>query len=371
MADWKAFWLREFLKILSGDYRIKTLFIQPSRFQVPFLWSRGQKRPFLIEKKNPNFFIYHPFHPLPLGRFRWIHYINSISLSMQIKYLIKKLELKNPFLFTTYPWWSIYLLRKCGERGNIFYYADEYAEYPGGTEKWKKFIYKLTEIHISSSDIVLAVNDHLLQKAKKLNKNSFLFPNAAPENLLSIELNEEGDREIILGYLGRINDRIDFELLSLVAENYPDFRIEFLGGIEAGAGKYTINGVNKLKTFPNVSFLPPVHQEKVGEHIKRWSLALIPLLINPLTMGISPLKLYEYCAIGLPVVSVKIPGVQPLKDVIYIAEDKKDFVKKIREAIEEDKTKKAKRKRAISEKYTWRHRVEEFITIVKKSYSIS
>lgn len=366
MAEWKVFWLREFLEILSQDLGVKVVFIQPSRFQIPFVLSRGQSRPFLIERKNQNLYIYHPFHPFPFGRFKIIHYINSFSLSLQIRYLVRRLKLESPFLFTTYPLWSMYLMGKCGEKGRIFYYADEYAEYPGGSENWKRFVYRLTEIHISNSDIVLAVNFHLKEKAKKLNQKVFLLPNAASENVLSFYPTTNEEKSTVIGYMGRINDRIDFELVEFIVKRYPQYKVEFLGGIEAGATSYTYNWIERLKKYSNIFFLPPVSSEKVAEHIKRWKVAIIPFIINPLTQGISPLKLYEYCAIGLPVVTVDIPGVYPLKEIIYIAKNPDDFVEKIKIAIEENDKNKGIRKELIQKKHTWKKRCEEFIKIVEE-----
>lgn len=364
MAEWDIFWLKEFFEILSQKFGVKVLFIQPSRFQIPFLLPRGQKSPFLIDK-NQNLYIYHPFHPLPFGRFKVIHFLNSTSLSIQIRYLITKLNLENPFLFTTYPWWSMYLMGRCGEKGRIFYYADEYAEYPGGTEWWKRFIYKLTEEHIRKSDIVLTVNSFLYEKAKKINPSTFLFPNACPQKFVREVVNSKSSNEVIIGYLGRINDRIDFELLEEVISKKPEWKFQFVGGVEAGTTEYTLRAVERLKKMKNVELKGPVPQAQVPSLLREWSVAIIPFKKTPLTMGISPLKLYEYCGLGIPVVSVDIPGIEPLKEIVYIADTSKEFLEKIEIALSENKSQREKRREKIKTQHIWETRAREFYKMIK------
>jgi len=60
--------------------------------------------------------------------------------------------------------------------------------------------------------------------------------------------------------------------------------------------------------------------------------------MNELTLAANPLKLREYLAAGLPVVSSAIPEAEKLKHVLHVARDRAHFLESIRQIIESGKT---------------------------------
>jgi glycosyltransferase involved in cell wall biosynthesis len=99
--------------------------------------------------------------------------------------------------------------------------------------------------------------------------------------------------------------------------------------------------------------------------------AIVPFQVNENTKGNDLLKLYDYLAMGKPVVSTNIGGAVDLKEVIRIAEDPKDFLKSIEELLvnpgsEDDVT---QRKR-LALKNSWCARIGELEALVKRSLQI-
>ncbi|MBQ5347017.1 MAG: glycosyltransferase, partial [Ruminococcus sp.] len=70
-----------------------------------------------------------------------------------------------------------------------------------------------------------------------------------------------------------------------------------------------------------------------------FSVCTIPFLVNDITQATSPIKLFEYMALGKPIVTTAMNECKKYKSVM-IAEDKKDFLEKIEKAIkyEEENT---------------------------------
>jgi len=89
--------------------------------------------------------------------------------------------------------------------------------------------------------------------------------------------------------------------------------------------------------------------------------------INELTEFINPLKLYEYLAVGKPIVSVPLPEVHHLSPYVYIAEPN-DFSNKIRLALESDDCTKQQARRDEAQKHSWDARVCTMIQTINESF---
>ncbi len=72
--------------------------------------------------------------------------------------------------------------------------------------------------------------------------------------------------------------------------------------------------------------------EELPAYCKAFDVALNPFEINELTLAANPLKVREYLAAGLPVVSTDIPEVRVLDDCV-IGTDHEDFIHKIEQAL--------------------------------------
>jgi glycosyltransferase involved in cell wall biosynthesis len=59
---------------------------------------------------------------------------------------------------------------------------------------------------------------------------------------------------------------------------------------------------------------------------------MIPFLINEITESTSPIKLFEYMALGKPIVTTNIAECQKYKSVL-IAVDHQDYIRKIDQAL--------------------------------------
>jgi len=98
---------------------------------------------------------------------------------------------------------------------------------------------------------------------------------------------------------------------------------------------------------------------------------LIPFKINRLTLASNPIKLYEYLSAGKPVVSTALPEVcENASDLVYIARDEEDFVRKVEEAVKEAESPNKElimRRINFAKENSWEKRIE---TIEKLLQSI-
>lgn len=121
-----------------------------------------------------------------------------------------------------------------------------------------------------------------------------------------------------IGLVGRLNDRIDWDLVERLVWVRPDWHLVVVGPIHR-AGVATRDALGRLEGSPNFHLLPAVPHREMPAYLARLDVCLIPYRITQGTQGVHPNKLYEYLAAGRPVVSTPLPAVEEFGDVVRTA----------------------------------------------------
>jgi glycosyltransferase involved in cell wall biosynthesis len=149
-----------------------------------------------------------------------------------------------------------------------------------------------------------------------------------------------------IGYVGSLNFWFDVESVRRAALEHPEWRFVLIGRIES-------RNVDVLRSFPNVVFLGEVHYRDLARHLSEVDVAIIPFLKNALTMATNPIKLYEYFACGLPVVSARLPEVEQFTGSVYLADNPAQFVRQIENALSENDAGLRRQRISIAERESW------------------
>ncbi len=78
----------------------------------------------------------------------------------------------------------------------------------------------------------------------------------------------------------------------------------------------------------NLHFLGLKPQRQLPAYLAHCDVGLIPWVVNDITQATSPLKVYEYLAMRVPVVAPNLPPLTGMPGV-YLARDRQDFLAKI------------------------------------------
>ncbi|MCW3074053.1 MAG: hypothetical protein JWP69_1122 [Flaviaesturariibacter sp.] len=122
-------------------------------------------------------------------------------------------------------------------------------------------------------------------------QSALAFDSAVPENLKSIIAKEKP----IVGYFGALAPWLWYELIEEVTLNMPDFEFIFIGPDYYG-------GVARLPQRENVHYLGVVDYKTLPSVAKHFDVAIIPFAPGQIAKTTSPLKLFEYFALQIPVV---------------------------------------------------------------------
>lgn len=107
-------------------------------------------------------------------------------------------------------------------------------------------------------------------------------------------------------YVGTIDTRLDTEGVAAIAAARPDLSIVLLGPVPDA------DYIRPLRGIPNVHVHPGVGRSELVAALRNCHVSLLAHRRTPLTEAMSPLKVYEYLAAGLPVVSIDLPPVRSL-----------------------------------------------------------
>ena len=124
-------------------------------------------------------------------------------------------------------------------------------------------------------------------------------------------------------YVGVVQERVDLDLLCAAAQGS--------GVPVVVAGPADPAAVHQLEGAGAI-VLGPVDHAAVPGLLRRAAVGLVPHHVNEFTTSMDPMKLLEYLAAGLPVVTTPLPGAHDLSRRVLVADGVPEFVAAVREA---------------------------------------
>ena len=139
-------------------------------------------------------------------------------------------------------------------------------------------------------------------------------------------------RRPLLLYVGSLDSRLDIPGLGALAAALPDTEIALVGPLLDEAH------LAPLGTHPNVTVHAPVRREEVTALVRCADAGLIPHASSELTRAMSPLKLYEYLAGGLPVVAADLGPVRGVSEAVTLVPVGGGYAKAARTALRQGRS---------------------------------
>ena len=131
----------------------------------------------------------------------------------------------------------------------------------------------------------------------------------------------------VIGYFGALAKWFDYELIVRLSTERPQYNILLIGwDFDQSLSKY------RLEDFKNIKFIGPVDYKELPYFAAWFDVSIIPFIVNAVTQSTSPIKLFEYMALGKPIVTTDMPECRLYKSPL-VAKDHADFILKIDHAL--------------------------------------
>jgi glycosyltransferase involved in cell wall biosynthesis len=334
--------------------------------KVPARWRRWEAVVPRIRRLEAGLWTLTPPPLLPFGNMRpFVNRLNQEAISLYLMTALGRLGFRDYLLWTYLPT-SVHLLDRLSPAAVVYHCVDEHSAFPGFVAAGvvKGYDDELTR----RADLVVTTAANLKASREALNSNTHHVPNAADvghfKQALDPGLEEPADIAYLprprIGVVGVHDERLDVEALEALSAADPAWQIVMVGPLQPGDVDES-----RLRRLPNLHILGGRPRADLPAYLRGLDVALIPYRLNELSRNIFPLKLFEYLAAGLPVVSSALPELELFRGLVGLAAGPAEFPGLVRQALEEDTAAERERRVKLAEENTWEHRVEEISGLVE------
>jgi teichuronic acid biosynthesis glycosyltransferase TuaH len=247
-------------------------------------------------------------------------------------------------LVMLYPHY-LYLRDQLRPDVSVYYNVDDYALY------WPRQADRVRELEramVRSADVTVCVArlraDELKAAVPEAAGRIHHIPHGAPTPFLAatpMERPGEPPADIahlprpLLGYIGSMEDRVDWELMGRLSVEFPRASIVVLGRTAAPVARPWWEDCARFLGRPNVHAIGWRPQEVLTHYYQAFDVTLIPYRVDhPFNRACSPTKIMDAMGSGRPIVATAIPECRLHAERFSVAEDTGEFLAAVRQVLD-------------------------------------
>ena len=170
----------------------------------------------------------------------------------------------------------------------------------------------------------------------------------------------------LVGYVGSLNFRIDEELLVAARRAAGGGTLVIVGGSWASAGPLPSPAVQAMRRAPNVVFTGHRDAGQLPPYLWALDVGLVPYRDTPFNRKSYPIKVPQYLAAGVPVVSTPNGATDDLAAHVAIATSAEEFESAVRAALADGGPEARASRRAVAAGRPWTVVAEEILDAVSR-----
>ena len=285
---------------------------------------------------------------------------NVSRLVNGLRGVMRQLNMTRPLVINAMnPVVGLPMLNRLNEFATIYYCFDEIT-----VSRWmNRHGGRYESVYLQRVAAVVTTSETLRRTKSVLQPNAYCVKNGVNFDLFNQTrqlVSAEPAKTPVVGYLGTADDRVDLDVVEYCVRTMPDVRFQFIG--EVHEPKLT----QRLSAYANVQFIPPHQPAELPALLARIHAAMIPFVCNPHTYTIYPLKINEYLAAGLPVVSTPFSLLNDFDGVIELAASPAEFAEALRRALSDTSPQRIQARIAMAKANAWPKRAEEFEAVINQ-----
>jgi glycosyltransferase involved in cell wall biosynthesis len=299
-----------------------------------------------------------PVNWLPDGPHDFLMRYNTGRIVSGLRSVMRELGIKKPLVVNAFnPVLGVSMLHKLNEWATIYYCFDEITAATWISRHGKRY----ESAYLKKVDAIVTTSETLRMAKSLAQPNTYCVKNGVNFDLFhqARQLAEaQPPTRPIVGYLGTADNRIDLDLVAYCVQSLPDILFQFVGEVNDPAITH------RLGAYPNVEFIPPHQPADLPAFLAKMTVAMIPFVCNEHTYTIYPLKINEYLAAGLPVVSTPFSVLDDFNGVVELASSPAEFARALRHAFTDYAPDRIHQRVAMAKSNSWTKRAEEFEWVI-------
>jgi glycosyltransferase involved in cell wall biosynthesis len=331
----------------------------------------------VLYRQARNFFFYTPLLLIPPSRGKYfgpISGINKVLFLRQTKQLLTRFGTrpKDAVVWCFHPL-QRYIYDLFENTTRVYRVFDNYDEEPFWNAKEKEQIRNNEKHFLGTADLVIA-SSSVLREDKIPHRNDVHWvPNGVDFGVFSQALRpdcrvpqdiEQYPRPRI-GFVGKLNFKIDFALVNYLARSRPNASFLFIGPNDGTEEFNSSQEFKEAQRISNIHFLGTRPYESLPCYLKGFDACIIPFVINEYTKRIYPLKVHEYLAAGRPVVSTPLPDLLAFSEVVGIADNKEHYLELLDSAVIDKSSEKVCARLEVARQNSWDARAQTVLELLK------
>jgi glycosyltransferase involved in cell wall biosynthesis len=313
-----------------------------------------------LRKVGPRMWVYSPIILPPSSR-PLLRKLNARLVGAQVRLVLKILGIRRWFTWVTVPT-ACDVLDRLPESLTIFNRSDAFSKFPEAREE---YIRSCEHKMLTRSDLTLYVNNRLMEEDTGPADRKYyighgvdfdLFARAAQERRHCPEY--ASIPRPIVGFFGAIDDyTVDLKLLKRCAETLTDMSFVLIG--------LSTLDISDITDLPNVHYLGFRPYGEIPRLGAAFDVGIMPWLEADWIAYCNPIKLKEYLALGLPIVTTPIPQATEYADVLCVAKTADEFTAAIRRCVSENSEQTRAKRRQRVQNDSWQNKAGEILMLVE------
>lgn len=297
--------------------------------------------------------------------------LNTIFLGLFVKFFYK--EYKNNVLWFFFPQLA-YLNRYFSKNWKRLYDIIDYNTSPDPTDNIELLTQKKYLLQVAT--LTTAISETLKEKYLSIYQQKiYVVPQGFNLDLFK-NVNSAQDKSIDLhlrpsiGFIGHLNERLDFKLLEKLIQNNPQWDFIFIGPKETNINVSLSKNhkrIEKILAFKNVTWLDQQPKKKIPELVKNLTISMIPYDIQyEFNKYCYPMKVFEYFYMKKPVLSTPIEELKKLEPYVLIGATPQDWELHIKHLLKNGWSKSyQEHERELSIQNSWEAKVQKILELLE------